>query len=283
MVLEQAFKLKWIERKEHSFFLGFIYTFIGVLSAYLIIPSYAGTMSIAFTSILLIPSLNKLLAEEENVEIREKKMSLRLLFKDHFDIIKVYLFLFFGIFFAYLILAAVLNIESAERIFEAQLRLTDVVGNAIGTGSPNLDFFISILLNNILVFIVCFALSLFYGAGSILFLTINASAWGTFFGYTFKQTLLSASSGKVMVFICFLLPVLPHTVTEALSYIFAAIVGGVVSKAVLREKIFSKKFNHIITDAVILIVIGLVLVALAAIIEVFVLSGSGWFSAICDL
>ena len=92
MVLEQIFKLQWIEKKEHSFFLGFVYALFGILSAYLIIPSYAGIMSIAFTSILLIPSLNSLLKEEENVEIREKKFSLKMLFKDHFDIIKVYLF-----------------------------------------------------------------------------------------------------------------------------------------------------------------------------------------------
>ena len=37
--------------------------------------------------------------------------------------------------------------------------------------------------------------------------------------------------------------------------------------AVLREKIFSKKFHHIITDALILLVIGIVLVIVAGIIE----------------
>ena len=265
MVLEQIFKLQWIERKEHSFFLGLIYTFIGIISAYLIIPSYAGIMSIAFTSILLIPSLNHLLMEEENVEIRENKFSIKMLIKDHYDIIKVYFFLFFGIFTAYFLLAFLLHTPFSERLFEAQLNLTGVIGAAIQTNP-----FIAILINNLIVFTVCFLLSFIYGAGSVLFLTINASAWGTFFGYTLKDILVNTPSAKAAIFIGFILPILPHTITEALSYIFAAIVGGVVSKAVLREKLFSKKFQHIVTDALILIVIGLVLVTLAGLLEVYV-------------
>ena len=68
MVLEQYFKVKWIERKEHAFFLGFIYSLIGIISARLIFPSSVGIMSIAFASILMIPSLSILLKLEENVE-----------------------------------------------------------------------------------------------------------------------------------------------------------------------------------------------------------------------
>jgi len=264
MVLEQLFKLRWIEKKSHSFFLGFVYTLIGIVAAYFIIPSYAGIMSIAFTSILLIPSLNQLLSQEENVEIREKKLSLKLLFKDHFDIIKVYLFLFFGIFFAYFVLALVLNVTTTTDFFNSQLHLTGLIG-----GATKADFFISILINNIIVFIAAFVLSLFYGAGSIILLTLNASAWGVFFGYTLKHSLMS-STAKMATFFGFLLPILPHTVTEALSYVMAAIVGGVVSKAVIRERFGSKKFNHILTDALILIVVGLVLVLIAGILEVYV-------------
>ncbi len=265
MVLEQLFKLKWIERKEHSFFLGLIYSFLGILSAYLIIPSYAGIMSIAFTSILLIPSLNQLLKEEENVEIREKKLSLRLLFKDHKDIIKVYFFMFLGIFTAYFLLALILGKTFSMTIFEGQLTMTGIIGAATKGG-----FFQSIVLNNLIVFVVCFLLSFFYGAGSMLFLTINASAWGVYFGYVLKDTLMFATGNKITAFFAFILPILPHTITEALSYISAAIVGGVVSKAVLREKLFSKKFHHVITDALLFLVIGIILVIIAGIFEAYV-------------
>ena len=61
--------------------------------------------------------------------------------------------------------------------------------------------------------------------------------------------------------------------TEAIAYISAAIAGGVVSKAVIREKLFSKKFHHIITDALILLGIGFVLVIIAGYLEVEVFTG----------
>lgn len=265
MVLEQIFKLRWIEKKEHSFFLGFIYTFIGVLSAYLILPSYAGIIGIAFTSILLIPSLNQLLSIEENIEIREKKFSIPQLFKDHYDIIKVYISLFLGIFIAYLLMALIFKQTTSIDLFNSQLTLTGIIGAATKGG-----FFKSIIVNNLIVFVVCFILSFFYGAGSILFLTINASAWGVYFGYYLRQSIMEATGSKLAAFSSYILPILPHTITEALAYVSAAIVGGVVSKAVLREKLFSKKFHHIITDALMLLAIGIVLVIIAGLLETYV-------------
>ena len=78
MVFEQLFRVTWIERKGHAFVLGFVYTILGIISARLIFGEYVGLMSLGFTTILLIPSLNALLRLEENLEIREMR-SCRLL------------------------------------------------------------------------------------------------------------------------------------------------------------------------------------------------------------
>ncbi|MBU0615253.1 MAG: hypothetical protein KJ601_04115 [Nanoarchaeota archaeon] len=43
-----------------------------------------------------------------------------------------------------------------------------------------------------------------------------------------------------------------------------------MSKAALREKPFSRKFNYIMTDSLILMLFALVLVVLAAALEVYV-------------
>ena len=265
MVLEQFIKTQWLERKEHSFFLGIAYTIIGIVSAYLILPSYAGILSIAFTSILLIPSLNILLQEEENIEVREKKFSIPLLIKDHLDIIRVYLFLFMGIFVTYFGCAMLLGSETVMFLFKEQLTLTGLIGNA--TSSAH---FFGILNNNIIVFAVAFILSFFYGAGAIIFLTINASVWGTYFGYVFKTTLFATENGGFSALMIKVASILPHTMTEAMAYILAAIVGGIVSKAVLREKFLSREFNHIITDALLFLAIGFFCVIIAAILEVYV-------------
>lgn len=262
MVLEQIFKLKWIERKEHAFFLGFFYTIIGLISAWLIFPSSTGIMSVAFTAIMLIPSLNLLLKLEENVEIRENKFSIKQLFNDHKDIFKVYIFMFLGIFLAYS-LVALLFPNAIQNAFTSQLKAAGISGYASQLGP-----LAGIIKNNLIVFIVCFVLSLAYGAGAVLFLTWNASVWGVVFGFFISQTSPSYGTGVLSQFFSSLIPFLPHMTTEAFAYISAAIVGGVVSKAVLREKMFSKKFHHIITDALIFLAIGIALVIIAGFIEV---------------
>ncbi len=266
MVFEQIFKERWIEKKPpHAFLLGVVYSIIGILSARLIFGGDVGLMSVAFTSILLIPSLNQLLQHEENVEIREKKLSLRILFRDHRDVFEIYLFMFFGIFLVYSMAALMMSPSDTQAFFAPHLRATNLHGSAIYSGE-----FQSLLLNNFLVLMVCFILSLVYGAGSIIFITWNASVWGIFFGYVAKISSASINQEPLAQFLLILLPVMPHMITEAVSYFSASIVGGVVSKAMLREKIGSKKFRHVLTDALIFMGLGIILVIVAAAIEVYV-------------
>jgi uncharacterized membrane protein SpoIIM required for sporulation len=257
MVLEQLFELRWIKKKEHSFFLGFIYAILGLGSSILIFPNNIGLMSVAFTSILIVPSLTVLLSLEETIEIKEKKLSIIRLFRNHFDIFKIYLNLFMGIFLAYL-LVSILFPAAAQTGFAGQFAAANIQGNAFQVSS-----LLSLLANNLVVFITCFALSFVYGAGSIIFLTWNASVWGVVLGY-FAVT---SAGGQSPNFLKSLLPYLPHLITEALAYVSASIVGGVISKAIIREKLFSKKFYNIVRDALVLLGIGASLVFIAAVIE----------------
>lgn len=270
MVLEQVFKAKWLEKRPwHAFLLGFIYAIVGIISARLIFGSNPGMMTVAFTSLLLIPSLNRLLLDEENVEIREKKMNFKVLFKDHKDIFEIYIFLFLGILLTYALVAMILPVQSMMHMFNPQLNIIGVVvGQATAGGTV-----MSILMNNLLVMVVCFILSLVYGAGGIMFITWNASVWGVAFTYFVKQAAYYQSGNPFLLFFCLFIPFFPHMITEGFAYFAAAIVGGVTSKAVLREKPFSEKFHHIITDAWILMGIAFVIVIIAAIIEVHVFPG----------
>ena len=263
MVLEQLFKLEWIEKREHAFFLGFLYSLVGILSAWFIFPLYVGLTSIAFISILLIPSLNVLLRLGENAEIREKKFSLKLLINDHKDIIKIYFFMFIGIFFAYSMVTFLFPRIAISTLFEPQLRSATVRG--LATFRSDLS---TIIVNNAIILMICFFLSLIYGAGSIFFLTWNASVWGVFFTFFVKQIATVQGGNPILIFLNLSLPFLPHLTTEALGYVTAAIAGGIVSKAVLREKLFSKKFYHIINDSIIFLILGLLLIIIAAIVEV---------------
>ncbi len=263
MVFEQLFGVRWITRKEHAFILGLSYTLIGLVSAGLVFPENVGLTSIAFTSILLIPSLNALLKLEENAEVREKKLSLRLLFRDHRDVFKVYLFMFLGIFLAYSLVALIVPDYAISRLFSVQLKTAGISGMAISGAGLG-----TIIMNNLIVLLVCFVLSLVYGAGSVLFLVWNASVWGVVFAY-FAGISHNGRTGNMFVdFSLSILPFLPHMLTEALAYISAAITGGIVSKAVIREKLFSARFKHIMTDAFIFLGIAFILVLVAGLIEV---------------
>ena len=263
MVLEQLFKEKWLEKRPlFAFLIGVIYSLIGILFAYLIFPNSFGMMSVSFTSILIIPSLNILLSHEENIEIREKKLSIKLLFQDHKDIFEIYLFIFLGIFLVFSMISLVIPKGRLMALFPNQFRAAGILGNSLNWG-----YFRTILFNNILVLFTCFILSFFYGAGSVIFLTWNSSTWGILFGYLVQDTVANSGKNVFLYFFLMLLPILPHMITEAISYLSASIVGGVISKAVIKEKIFSEKFNHVITDGIIFLVLSLVMILIAAFIE----------------
>lgn len=270
MVFEQLFSADWIERKPlFAFIIGISYSLLGIMSALLIFPNDVGIASLAFTSLLILPSLNQLLALEENVEIREKKLSLRLLFKDHKDIFEVYIFLFFGIFITYSFLTLALPDLTVKTFFSTQLSVMNNAGQATGF---NTGFFWQILSNNFVVLFLCLMLSLLYGAGSILFLVWNASAWGSIFAQMAKQAAEITGQNHFIYFLSLMAKVFPHTFLEALSYFFAIIAGGVISKAILREKFDSIKFNHVFTDGLIFFGMALVVLIIGAVIEVFVYS-----------
>src|SRR3989338_2133710 len=267
MVLEQAIKAQWLEKRPfYAFFMGLVYALIGIISARLVFPGSTAMMAVGFTSILLIPSLNRLLSDEENVEIREDKLSFKMLLADHKDIFEIYMYLFLGIFLTFALITVFIPTETAQDMFSNQLRVAGLSGHA----TFFTDSFVKILTNNLIIMLVCLLLSFFYGSGSIIFLIWNASVWGAVFGFVAREAAITQSGNPLYFFGLTILPVLPHMVTEALSYLSASITGGVISKAVIREDMFSPKFHHIITDALIMLAFGLVIVFLAAVLEVHV-------------
>jgi len=260
-MLENILKPDWLERKPRfAFLIGFVYAIIGIIAAYIIFPKSHGIASIAFVSILLIPSLGKILAIEEIQDSKSKKFGLKRILKDHADVLEIYLMLFLGIFFAYALFSLKFHNLLVHGIFDSQLRIIGITGNATGTSLS----FSSILLNNFKVMIIFLALSLIFGAGSILFLTWNASVWGVVFAY-----IATLSEDAFNTLLSILLKVMPHMLAEAGSYFFAIIAGGILSQAVLREKMGSSKFNYAVKDGSAFIMISFGLLILGALLEVY--------------
>lgn len=264
MVLEYIYPSEWIGRKSrYAFLLGLTYSIIGIASAMLLFPEDSGLAAIAFTSLLTLPSLNKLLSIEATQAAGEKKFNIIRLFKDHSDIFRIYLFLFFGIMLSFAFFSIVWPSIATSKIFAQQANIIGFKGYA---GSSGLVFG-SLLKNNLRVLIFCILASLIYGAGSIFIITWNASAWGVIFGIVAKNSALVTDVNPFVYFILTIIAVLPHLILEASSYFLAAISGGIVSIAVLREKMLSKRFTQLIEDGLMMFIIALIVLIVAAYIE----------------
>jgi len=133
------------------------------------------------------------------------------------------------------------------------------------TLKPTLGNVGSVLESNLTVMLVSFVLSIFYGAGAIFLITLNASVFASFVVFV-AQYLAETIKEIFMIIGLFMI----HMVPEISGFLIAAIAGGVLSKALMAEKWSSQRFRNVIKDSLMLLVIASVLIVVAAFLEVYV-------------
>lgn len=241
MVLEHLFPENWLEKKvSYAFLLAIVYSIVGIIAAKLLFGANSGIVSVVFTSILLLPSLEKLFSVEEKVEEKEKKITLIEMWKDNQAIIKTYFAIFFGIFLTYMFFSFVLPQLGINtfNIFKEQLFLDPGLrGHAYDIGT-----FWNILANNWWVLAACFLLGFVTGDGAIFFITWNASAWGTIFGYRALTAAWYSGANPWWYLLIILSIVLWHVILEGGAYILAAISGSVISRDIISKSTQIKEF-----------------------------------------
>lgn len=263
MVLEHLYKLDWIRHRPlFAYLLGLTYSIVGIFSALYLFPESPGIATVAFTSLLILPSLNRLLLKEENAIRKEKTYNPLKILWHHRDMFEIYVFLFLGILTTFGIFSVLLPSLATSTFFNEQVRLFGYSGHAI-----HITSFASILMNNMKIALFCFIASFVYGSGAIFIITWNASVWGVFFGVLARDSGAAQSIHPLVYFGMVLLAVFPHLITEASAYFLTAISGGIISKATLREKFGSKIFNHIIIDALIVFITAMIILCIASFIE----------------
>lgn len=263
MVFEQIYSAKWIEQKGiYAFILGLTYSIIGIASAMLIFPSDPGLPAVAFISLLILPSLNKLLSLEENKIAKDRRIRFLKVWHEHKDIIKVFALMFAGVFISFALFALVWPNVATEAVFRQQAR---ILGSAASPAE-----FSSMLLNNLKVLIFCLVFSFGYGAGAVFLLTWNASVWGTLFALLAKGAAASSGRNPIIYFLLIIIAVLPHMVLEVGSYFLAEVAGGIVSKAAVRERFMSQRFKMIVKDSFYVFIMSLIVLLLAVIFETHV-------------
>ncbi len=287
MVLEHLVSEKILEKKlSYVFFLGVIYSVIGIFIASILFPADPSLVAVAFTAILLIPSIRKIYRIEEKQAKQEKKFSFKAIWRDENDFIKVYLLLMLGIFLVYSISALILPSFQINSLFRDQLELRgagaidNLAGNAFSFSN---SLFTSLLLNNVLVLIACVILAFLTGDGAIFLLTWNASLWGTIFGVTARNASLVSSINPIVLLLLILVIVLPHAILEMLGYILGAIGGGLISSDIevdigeRKRDRFKKTYWKM---AMWILIIAVVVIVAGVLVETFVLENVSIYAKI---
>jgi len=121
---------------------------------------------------------------------------------------------------------------------------------------------IAIFTNNIYVLMFTLIFSLIFGAGAIFILAWNASVISAAVGIFSQSSLASMPLGIARYMI--------HGIPEIGAYFIGALAGGIISIAIIRHDIRNDKFWSILQDSLNLIILAVIVLFVAAIIEVFI-------------
>jgi uncharacterized membrane protein SpoIIM required for sporulation len=228
------------------------FVLVGFLSAFFVFSVALSMAMLTFSSLMLLPFIVKIL-EPGNEGMKEasqsgKKRMIEILTR-HNTLITFYMFLFAGMALEYMLLYAVLPPGIVENAFSNQLAL-------FGPAGRFADPFASILTNNLQIALIAFALSVFYGAGSIFILSYNASIAGVMYGASLRTVIWGG-----VPFAPNIIAYLPHTVLEILAYLFAAVGGGILIRGLTKENV---------RDSGIFAVLAVIFLVIAALVEVTV-------------
>ena len=283
MVLEHIFPEDWLEKKgRYAFILGAVYSIIGILVASVLFPGDPALVGVAITSLLLLPELYKIFSIEERRESMEQRVSIRTLWRDDINIVRIYIFLFLGILLVYSVGTIIMPEMQANTLFREQLEIRfgqGFTGQAIITSG----LFYDLLSNNFMVLIACFILALLTGDGAIFLITWNASVWGTIFGLTAKSAAAFSGQNPLLFFGFIMLIVFPHMIIEGIAYFLAAISGSLTSKDVILEEFASRRFFEVFGFNMYLLLFALIFLVLGAVVETFVLQHVGLYADVIRL
>ena len=280
-MLEMLINPAKAEKKPWEMF--FIGTFYATLSLFLVrwifsndpvLSKYSGILIVTFCVMFCIPFLYYSIKREEEKDLQNIG-SLGLI-EEHGKALTYLMFLFLGFLVGFSFWYIVF--EDGNKSFGAQIGtfcalnqparyekciadhgLDNVEVAAFATSKERI---VNIFINNIYVLIFTIIFSLIFGAGAIFILAWNASVIAAAIGIFSKSSLTNLPLGIARYMI--------HGFPEIASYFQGALAGGIISIAVIKHDLNSEKFWIILQDSLNLIILAVVLLFVAALIEVFI-------------
>lgn len=278
MVLESLLTAMQSEEKPYkTVFLGFIYTTIAVFLSWMVFRSYASTTMVFLVTMAGMPLFYQLITTEEEKDLEGYEESW--LLKEHGKAIRAYMWLFVGMTVAFMLWYTVLPSDMASGLFQSQRDTINALnGNATGYVGVDISTFTKIFLNNVRVVVFCVLFSFLYGAGALFILAWNASIIGAAMGNIIRSSAssiadkigMTSAAGHFQIVSYALLRYAIHGVPEIAAYFVAGLAGGIISIAVIKHDMGTRKFEHVILDTADLLLIALLLTFIAGILEVWI-------------
>lgn len=217
-------------------------TVFGFMAAQKLFPSQVDILAPVFAAIPIIYPLTTQLLEDEERN------------RPHKPEIESYASIFIGQLIAFFAISLILPDQ-----FTSQMKIIGASGYAVKTSAT----FLSILMNNLVVFTSIFVLSTTIASAGAFILAWNASVMGVFFA-TLVSNLpndisLIVGTAKTPSPIAFV----PHSIFEMAGFIIAGISGTLLSAAIYR-----KHYNKsTMKDLAKLTLLGLLMVIIGVILE----------------
>jgi len=281
-MLEMLINPKRAERNSwEMFFIGMLYASLSILlvnwifAQDVVLAKYSGILVVTFCVMFSMPFMYYIIKLEEKKDTQIEGFFKVL--REHSKALASLLFLFLGFVVAFSFWYLVLS--SGTQSFRAQIETYCMINKPSNfnecveqyglEGAAKTTAFLTakeklfaIFVNNIYVLIFTLVFSLIFGAGAIFILAWNASVIAAAVGIFSRSSLSNLPLGIARYMI--------HGIPEIGAYFIAALAGGIVSIAVIRHNIKSERFWKTLQDSLNLIILAVVVLFIAALIEVFI-------------
>ncbi len=261
------------------FFVGLIYSSLSLLlvrwffAQDIVLSKFSGMIVVLFCVMFSLPYMYFLLKQEEEED--EQVEGFFSVWKIHKDAIYAFLWLFLGFIVAFSFWYLVLqdaNLFNAQIETYCMINSPGNIENCVAkydfsqtittTGAATKELrLLSIIENNVYVMIFTLIFSLIFGAGAIFILAWNASviaaAIGIFSDYQVMGIPLGV--GRYMI----------HGFPEIAAYFITALAGGIFGIGIIKNGVRSPKFLRIVENVVLLLFIAIIILVIAALIEVY--------------
>lgn len=251
--------------------LGFLYSTIGVFLSLAVFRSNSSMIMVFLSAMAAIPFIYQTIIMEEEKDLQG--LGEKWLLKEHSKALKVFIWLFIGMVLAFTLWYTVLEANTISVLFQTQSStIQNINGAPTGHMSLEMKTFSRIFLNNVRVLIFCILFSFLYGSGAIFILSWNASVIGAAMGNLIRTELANITGlGSYFSVVSYgLFKYTIHGIPEILAYFVAGLAGGIISIAVIKHDIATKKFEHILLDSADLLLLALIITFIAGILEVWV-------------